>query len=54
MVSNQDMLKMLTIAEALGIERIALIGDRQQLLPIDAGKAFAMMQAAMDRHGSDG
>lgn len=46
MVSNQDMLKMLTIAEALGIERIALIGDRQQLLPIDAGKAFAMMQAA--------
>ena len=46
MVSDQDMLKMLTIAEALGIERIALIGDRQQLLPIDAGKAFAMMQAA--------
>jgi len=45
MVSNRDMLKMLTIAEALGIEKIALIGDRQQLLPIDAGKAFAMMQA---------
>ena len=46
MVSNGDMLKMLVIAEALGIEKIALIGDRQQLLPIDAGKAFAMMQAA--------
>ena len=46
MVSNRDMLKMLTIAEGLGIEKIALIGDRQQLLPIDAGKAFAMMQAA--------
>jgi len=45
MVSNRDMLRMLTIAEALGIEKIALIGDRQQLLPIDAGKAFAMMQA---------
>lgn len=45
MVSNCDMLKMLTIAEALGIEKVALIGDRQQLLPIDAGKAFAMMQA---------
>jgi hypothetical protein len=39
------MLKMLTIAESLGIEKVALIGDRQQLLPIDAGKAFAMMQA---------
>mgnify|MGYP001806627767 CR=1 FL=1 len=49
MVSNRDMLKMLTIAEALGIEKVALIGDRQQLLPIDAGKAFAMMQA--DRIG---
>ena len=46
MVSNEQMLKMLTIAEALGIEKIALVGDRQQLLPIDAGKAFAMMQAA--------
>lgn len=46
MVSNDQMLKMLTIAEALGIEKIALIGDRQQLLPINAGKAFAMMQAA--------
>ena len=46
MISNEQMLKTLTIAEALGIERIALVGDRQQLLPIDAGKAFAMMQAA--------
>ena len=45
MVSNRDMLKMLTIADALGVEKVALIGDRQQLLPIDAGKAFAMMQA---------
>lgn len=45
MVSNPDMLKLLTIAEALGTDRIGQIGDRQQLLPIDLGKAFAMMQA---------
>ena len=46
MVSNPDMLKLLTIAEALGVDRIGQIGDRQQLLPIDLGKAFAMVQAA--------
>lgn len=45
MVSNNDMLKLLTIAQALGIERIGQIGDKQQLLPIDAGKAFSVMQA---------
>ncbi len=46
MVSNPDMLKLLTIADALGVDRIGQIGDRQQLLPIDLGKAFAMVQAA--------
>ena len=46
MVSSGDMLKLLTIAEAMGIEKVAMIGDRQQLSSIDAGKAFAMAQAA--------
>ena len=45
MVSSDDMLKLLTIAEALGIEKVAMVGDRQQLSSIDAGKAFAMAQA---------
>lgn len=46
MVSNGDMLKVLTIAQALGAEKTAWIGDRQQLLPVDWGKGFAMVQAA--------
>jgi conjugative relaxase-like TrwC/TraI family protein len=45
MVSSDDMLKLLQIAEALGIDKLALIGDRQQLSSIDWGKAFAMIQA---------
>ncbi|WP_242121222.1 MobF family relaxase [Sphingomonas lacusdianchii] len=45
MVSSDDMLKLLTIAEGLGVEKIAMVGDRQQLSSIDAGKAFAMVQA---------
>lgn len=45
MVSSNDMLKLVQITEKLGIERLALVGDRQQLSSIDAGKAFAMLQA---------
>ena len=45
MVSSDDMLKLLTIADALGIEKVAMVGDRQQLSSIDAGKAFALAQA---------
>ena len=45
MVSSEDMLKLLTIAEALGIDKVAMVGDRQQLSSINAGKAFAMAQA---------
>ena len=45
MVSSDDMLKLLTIVEALGIEKVAMIGDRQQLSSIDAGKAFSLAQA---------
>ena len=46
MVSDPDMLKLMTIADALGIERLGEIGDRQQLQPIDRGKSFSVQQAA--------
>ena len=45
MVSSSDMLKLHGIAEALGVDKLVLVGDRQQLSSIDAGKAFAMIQA---------
>ncbi|KPH63555.1 MobF family relaxase [Novosphingobium sp. ST904] len=45
MVSSEDMLKLMRIIEALGIGRVAFVGDRQQLSSIDAGKSFAMVQA---------
>ena len=45
MVSSNDMLKLHQIVDALGIDKLALVGDRQQLSSIDAGKAFAMIQA---------
>lgn len=46
MVSSADMLKLHNIVEALGIDKLVLVGDRQQLSSIDAGKSFAMIQAA--------
>lgn len=45
MVSSSDMLKIHNIADALGVDKLVLVGDRQQLSSIDAGKAFAMIQA---------
>jgi ATP-dependent exoDNAse (exonuclease V) alpha subunit len=39
------MLKLHQIVEALGIDKLVLVGDRQQLSSIDAGKSFAMIQA---------
>lgn len=45
MVSSADMLKLHQISEALGIDKLVLVGDRQQLSSIDAGKAFALIQA---------
>jgi conjugative relaxase-like TrwC/TraI family protein len=45
MVSSMDMLKLQRVSTALGIDRLVLVGDRQQLSSIDAGKAFAMIQA---------
>jgi len=46
MVSSADMLKLHRITEALGVDKLVLVGDRQQLSSIDAGKSFAMIQAA--------
>ncbi|HEX7855029.1 MAG TPA: MobF family relaxase [Sphingobium sp.] len=46
MVSSDDMLKLHLITQALGIDKLVLVGDRQQLSSIDAGKSFAMIQAA--------
>ncbi|WP_371424530.1 MobF family relaxase [Tardiphaga sp.] len=46
MVSSDDLLKLHRITAALGIDKLVLVGDRQQLSSIDAGKSFAMIQAA--------
>ncbi len=46
MVSSEQTLKLERIANLLGVEKLALIGDRQQISSIDAGKAFALVQAA--------
>jgi conjugative relaxase-like TrwC/TraI family protein len=46
MVSSSDMLKLHEIADALGVDKLVLVGDRQQLSSINAGKSFAMIQAA--------
>jgi conjugative relaxase-like TrwC/TraI family protein len=45
MVSSSDMLKLHQISGALGVDKLVLVGDRQQLSSIDAGKAFAMILA---------
>src|SRR3546814_10700622 len=45
MVSSNDMLKLHRISAALGVDKLVLVCDRQQLSSIDAGKAFAMIQA---------
>ncbi|MCF8706977.1 MobF family relaxase [Rhizorhapis sp. SPR117] len=45
MVSSNDMLKLHQISAALGVDKLVLVGDRQQLSSIDAGKSFAMIQA---------
>ncbi|BBF72546.1 conjugative relaxase [Sphingobium indicum] len=46
MVSSNDMLTLHAIVETLGVDKLVLVGDRQQLSSIDAGKSFAMIQAA--------
>jgi conjugative relaxase-like TrwC/TraI family protein len=45
MVSNKQMASLTTIANLLELDKLVLVGDRQQLLSIDAGKSFAIAQA---------
>lgn len=45
LVPTEAMNDLITIANRLGIKRMVLIGDRQQLQPVDAGKAFSLVQA---------
>lgn len=45
MVGSEPMKHLVGIANTLDVEKLIMIGDRQQLSSIDAGKAFAMAQA---------
>lgn len=45
MISNEQMDKLTAIANFMEVGRLAIIGDRKQLNPIDAGKSFSLMQA---------
>ena len=44
MVGSDQMKHLVGIANALGVDRLAMIGDRQQITAVDAGKAFAVAQ----------
>lgn len=44
MVSSRQMLGLFKIANKLGIERIALVGDAKQIPAIEAGRPFALLQ----------
>ena len=45
MVGSDQMKHLVGIANALGVDRFLMIGDRQQITAVDAGKAFALAQA---------
>ena len=45
MVSNKQMASLTNVANRLELDKLVLVGDRQQLLSIDAGKSFALSQA---------
>ena len=45
MVASEPMRHLVGIANALGVDRLVMVGDRQQLSSIDAGKSFALAQA---------
>ncbi|MBA3898208.1 MAG: conjugative relaxase, partial [Sphingomonadaceae bacterium] len=45
MVSNRQMASLTSIANLLELDKLVLVGDRQQLLSIDAGKSFAVAQS---------
>ena len=51
MISNEQMDRLIAIANLMEVGRLAVIGDRKQLNPIEGGKSFALMQAAAVREG---
>ena len=52
MISNRQMDKLTAIANLMDVGRLAIIGDRKQLNPIEAGKAFSVMQASAREKGA--
>ena len=46
MVSTVQMATLLRIADALGVARVVLVGDRRQLRAVEAGAPFALLQRA--------
>jgi len=46
MVSNDDKAKLVRLANLAEVQRLVLVGDRQQLGAVDAGKPFALVQKA--------
>lgn len=53
MISNRQMDKLTAIANLMEVGRLAIIGDRKQLNPIEAGKAFSVMQASAREKGAN-
>jgi conjugative relaxase-like TrwC/TraI family protein len=45
LVANKPMNDLVTIANRLGVEKLVMIGDKNQLLSIEAGKAFSLIQS---------
>lgn len=45
MISNEQMDKLVRLANLMEVGRLAIVGDRKQLSAIEAGKSFAVMQA---------
>ena len=46
MLSNTDQVKLVELANLLGVGRMAFVGDARQLGAVDAGKPFSIMQQA--------
>jgi conjugative relaxase-like TrwC/TraI family protein len=46
MLSNADQLKLVRLANLIGVGRLAFVGDARQLGAVDAGKPFSVMQQA--------
>ena len=46
MLSNTDQVKLVELANLLGVGRMAFVGDARQLGAVDAGKPFSVMQQA--------